>query len=850
MRASADSTNQWSTRKLPPVFVCVVLLCTPAASESPRPSLPPAELYEQLSSVGLDAQNVLTVRDASIDKEDLHLSFTEGTLGLLRAVDGHVTGALFSGEGQILIIPPRPEEKQSMALFTGSAVLNEQFTFAYLRFDDPALIELLKKASRATPPPADFVEKYDSFAKNLAALDALTITASLTSEPAQPSFLHARLVGTKLGIFDVLLDRTQPEQMLVLQVKPGDKPMVDLWTSFCVRSEREPDGTCKPADDAITVKRYQLDTTVDPPHSVAVAARVTLRAEKGGSRVLLLHLGRSLQIESASYRGTPVPVIAANGPNGRLDETFGVVMPEILQRGSEYELELHYRGPILSDVGGGLVYVRERGKWYPIAGLEMAEFDLTFHYPAGWQLLATGDRVEDKEQNGLQFSHWRTSRRIPFGGFNLGHYVAAKAHDEQPGMPEVISYATRQLETALQPQPVAPPPEPMAPPGWHRRPQFHVSPAPQAPPPQPDPSKNAAEVADQAAATIRFLEPRLGKFPFKSLHVTQFPGGDSQGFAGLIYLSSLVFLNPQQRWRGHPPDEADATEIVFDRVMAAHETAHQWWGDSVFWDSYREQWLCEALSNYMALMQVEADTPEYFATMMDHFRTELVEPQKDTNRKLKDAGAVSLGIRLDSSKYPNAYDAVAYGRGTWLIHMLRTMYRDAAAHPSSAVRVPGKTHRGGRKAPAVAPASLADPDAAFFGVLRKLQEQFAGKSMATRDVRAAFEAVLPRDLRFEGRQSLDWFFDEWVSGTAVPKIELEKMRFSKGARRTASFTISQSECQKTLITSIPIYVDTGAGAPVFLTRVFADGPETDFTVDVPANAKKLLLDPYRTVLPM
>ena len=168
MRTSADSTNHGLTRKLPPLFVSVVLLCTLAATQSPAPSVAPAELYEQLSSVGLDAQNVFTVRDASIDKEDLHLSFNEGTLGLLRAVDGHVTGALFSGEGQILVIPPRPEEKQSMALFTGSAVLNEQFTFAYLRFDDPALVQLLKRATRGAVPPADFFERYDSFAKNLA----------------------------------------------------------------------------------------------------------------------------------------------------------------------------------------------------------------------------------------------------------------------------------------------------------------------------------------------------------------------------------------------------------------------------------------------------------------------------------------------------------------------------------------------------------------------------------------------------------------------------------------------------------------------------------------------------------
>jgi hypothetical protein len=138
----------------------------------------------------------------------------------------------------------------------------------------------------------------------------------------------------------------------------------------------------------------------------------------------------------------------------------------------------------------------------------------------------------------------------------------------------------------------------------------------------------------------------------------------------------------------------------------------------------------------------------------------------------------------------------------------------------------------------------------FFGVLRALQDKFVGKSMTTRDVRAAFEAVLPGDLRFEGRQSLDWFFNEWVSGTAVPKIELQKVRFSRGTRRTVSFTIEQSECPKTLITSVPIYIEKDSGPPVFLARVFADGLESEFTLTVPADAKKLLLDPYRTVLRM
>ena len=86
--------------------------------------------------------------------------------------------------------------------------------------------------------------------------------------------------------------------------------------------------------------------------------------------------------------------------------------------------------------------------------------------------------------------------------------------------------------------------------------------------------------------------------------------------------------------------------------------------------------------------------------------------------------------------------------------------------------------------------------------------------------------------------------------SAVPRIELAKVRFSKGPKRSVSFTIEQSECPKTLITSIPIYVERESGPPVFLARVFADGLESEITLAVPADAKKLLLDPYRTVLRM
>ena len=63
----------------------------------------------------------------------------------------------------------------------------------------------------------------------------------------------------------------------------------------------------------------------------------------------------------------------------------------------------------------------------------------------------------------------------------------------------------------------------------------------------------------------------------------------------------------------------------YARVMPAHETAHQWWGDMVMWRGYRDLWLSEALANYSALLMIESDVPQNFRTLMDYYRDSLLE---------------------------------------------------------------------------------------------------------------------------------------------------------------------------------------------------------------------------------
>ena len=197
---------------------------------------------------------------------------------------------------------------------------------------------------------------------------------------------------------------------------------------------------------------------------------------------------------------------------------------------------------------------------------------------------------------------------------------------------------------------------------------------------------------------------------------------------------------------------------------------------------------------------------------------------------LKDAGPVTLGTRLLSSHFPEGYEAISYGRGTWLFHMLRSMMQDA---DDAQRKTP---HR-----PVV--------EEPFARSLRKLRERYAGKSINTHELLDVFAEDLPPSLRYEGKASLDWFLKGWVNGTSLPRLELQGVKFvPKGNSTAVSGMIRQKDAPDDLVTSVPVYAVVSGKAPVLIGRVFADGAETSFHLSAPLGTHKLLLDPNGTIL--
>jgi len=845
------------------VYLSILLYAAPlqakaAPSQMHQPG-PAESLYLQLSSIGLDSKRVFKVRDSSLDRPGIHITLEDGTIAFTQDVLGRITGAFFEGDGELLLVPPNDVERKSMSLFTGMAILEERFSTAYFRFNDNTTAEL-QPGLREPEDAQGFVTRWNETARNLAPADAMRLLATFTkmlpfTEPGSPAdsanpkksdpddrLLHARLQGNTLGVFDILFDSASGEQVEAGQPKTAENGTVyyNVWTSFSAgdaekghaalgeTSQTLPAET-QVREDAISVRSYVIDAQVKPPKELDAEVKVNLEVSQDGSRFLVFELSRFLKIQTVEEDGHAVEFIQNPAVEGtRLarsgNDLVAVILAEPARKGQKITLRFVYGGEVLADAGKGLLYVGARGTWYPNRGLAMSDFDLTFHYPPGWTLVATGkpvpvqgssaspSRSPAQSAEGTQVSRWISERPIPVAGFDLGKYVRVAA---QAGNVNVETYATIGVERDF-PSPA---------------PQIQVDPEPSvvgkhAPlvitPSPPSPARNAAVVAESTARAIRFYTERFGPYPYSKLALTQLPGRESQGWPGLIFLSSYAFLTREERQDLH----MNPSRELIDQQVPAHEAAHQWWGDLITWRTYRDQWFSEGLANYCSLMILRERNPEGFRQILEEYRQGLVEKGKD-GKLPKDAGPVTLGSRLLSSQFPAAYEAITYGRGTWLFHMLHMMLLDAAR------KDPG--HSAGE-----------DP---FVHSLRKLRQRYEGRAISTRELLDVFAEDLPPSLRYEGKASLDWFLDGWVNGTSLPKLELQGVKFAVKANGVAvTGVIKQKDAEDNLVTSVPIYGVVPGKTPVYLGRVFADGAESSFHLSAPAGTHKLLLDPYGTIL--
>jgi aminopeptidase N len=307
-------------------------------------------------------------------------------------------------------------------------------------------------------------------------------------------------------------------------------------------------------------------------------------------------------------------------------------------------------------------------------------------------------------------------------------------------------------------------------------------------------------VAGDVAASLDFFSGIFGPPAMKTVTVAPIPGGFGQGFPGLVYLSTFAYIDPAAR----PAALRDAREQVFySDLMVPHEVAHQWWGSVISTAHSEDGWLLEALANYSSLLWLEKKKGvKEMENVLDGYRAELL--QKDTEGKTyESAGPIVWGDRLNGWPNSRAWRSITYGKGTWIMHMLRRRMGDDA----------------------------------FFKLLAEFRRRYEFKLVTTADFQALARELRPRGMR---EDAIDNFFDNWVYATGIPSLKLRYIVSGVAPAVKLSGSIDQSGAGDDFSMDAPVEVQFAKGASQTIW-VRTTGNDNTFTATLRQVPVRVLL---------
>jgi len=761
-----------------------------------------------------DKEECYRVRDIALAVQDIKIYLTDGHLIFARPVGGRRIAAVFvadveGGDAEVILMPPDRAERRSLASYIHSPILDEHFRTGMFLFTGNIYEEVVAQlpsnpANRRTPevgPELD--EQFTPVLRNLSASYQTRLVLDLLNRTAGGEGVFASVLDSpKLGAFDVVYDPQRAEPIIAGQmIRRENQLFLDAWTSFKTRAMRNQ--AAPPAPD-LALSDYRIEAAIGPDLELKVTTRVKVRPARSGAHAVTFDISPLMTVSSVKVDGQPAEVLQRESPRGNAmragNEMFVVALAEPLVAGRDYEFAFEHSGKVVYDTGDRVLFVTARGNWYPTHGLQFTTFDLTFRHPKDLDLVAPGDLIDTHADGDCRVTHFRVRSPIRFFGFNLGNYARARA--ERGGyLVEVC--ANRALERDLKPPPELPMRDVITT-GSRRNPGS----LPEAfPPAAPNPLDRLQEIASGVASAMEFMASRFGPPALNHLTISPIPGTFGQGFPGLIYLSTLSYLKTVPRTAGAA---AQAQEMFFQQVLQTHETAHQWWGNRVTTDSYRDAWTMEALANYSALLYLEkTGGPHAVEILLDRYRSELLA-KAENGEDVDSAGPITMGTRLESSQDPGAWRAVTYGKGTWIIHMLRRYLGDQR----------------------------------FYAMLNEVLKRYDHQEMSTEDFRRVAARFTPPKSE---DPDLETFFDTWVYGTGIPTLKMTYSVRGKAPALRLTGTVTQSGVASDFSAMVPVVIHLGGGRTVTAWVQCGSDPAT-FSMALKQPPVRVVLDPDHAVL--
>jgi len=698
------------------------------------------------------------VKGVTLKRDAGELQLTDGTVTLYNEVNGRVTGAVFQGQGVLHIEPPSAMERHQLKLTMKAEVLNESFTTAVLAFTD-GTAEELKKASAGDVGNVNAMgpgQEMQTLCRNTLHYDLEERLLADVLSGQRGGFFMANLKGPIFskrllyfvdpqGSFEVA-----PEEVGLLTSADGS---YDVTLGF--RSEAQRALARAKNNTAFGISQQTIDMTIEKNGRMSGKATALVTANEDGVRVLPLDLYPTLRASGVwGPKGEALDYIQEDKER---DADFAVVLDKPLKKGESIAITTAYAGKdVITDLGNLNYQVNggARESWYPnVRGSlgNYAHYRMIFHTPKDIEIVATGSQLRDGQENKMRVSEWQTSSPIPVAGFNLGKFKSDLS--ERRSDLQVRSYANTDASAEVTDLSGKILGGTMSTTGMLK------------------------QATSEGDAAVQIYTDYFGPLEFDHLALTQQSYcGYGQSWPMLVYLPICYFWDSTIKFQLGLLD----SDPTYWKVVTAHEVAHQWWGQTVGFGSYRDQWMSEGFADFSAslfLMKTNKDIKPYLNFWAEE-RKRLLTKNENGLRPV-DVGPVVMGSRVSSSRSGDrVYQSLIYPKGAYILHMLEMLYWT--------------------------PQYKEEP---FKKAMRDFVNTYRDKAATTEDFKAAMEKNMPPWLNLDGNNRLDWFFNAYVYGTEIPSYTISSQFEKKGEDTTVHMKLAQSGVSENFTMRVPIYLE-------------------------------------------
>ncbi len=774
------------TRPLRALLPLTLLVAFPACVAAPAQTAAPAPnsdpTYQVLRNLTLSGDAV-SVTNFELKRDAGKFILHSGTFCFVTPVQGKVTGAVFTGEGNFILDPPAPSERNSLKLLTKEDEFSENFSQMVLRFTDSTYDEIKKAGTSGASgcEPGPLKDSQHTMRHKLKAnLDSRILEDVLSPNPGGLfiAFIHGKHYnGQEMYSIDPHENRDQVDFMTYDENKSGD------WASFPMTGEHKPGTVGQP----IRIEHEQLDTTLEKSGNLIGKASTEFAAHLDGVRVVPLDLFHTLRVRGViSQDGQPLSFIQEDKND---DADYAVILPKPLALGEHYTITTQYEGKeAVTNQGGGNYFPVARENWYPnnpgSSFGEYASYDMTFRIPKGMQIAATGVRVSENNEGGQNVTVWKSEAPQTVAGFSFGKFKVEQGKLDKPQY-AIESFANEQS------------------PDWVNSLQHDASGDE-----LPTQGSHMSGVALGTMSTtglnkkalvegelaIQLYTDYFGPSLFKHLQLTQQTACNfGQSWPELVWIPICYYFDTTVRHQLG----MDWGDRGYWKVVTPHEVAHQWWGHTVGFSSGRDQWMSEGFADMSASLYIAMieKNPKKFITFWDDERELLLERSAQGFRAI-DVGPLTMGYRASNSR--TGFDTtrrLIYPKGAYVLHMIQMMMRD---------------NRTG--------------DQRFKDLMHDFVATYSGKAASTEDFQAMVEKHMTPEMDLEGNHKMNWFFNEYVYGTRLPAYKIESsFDIGTDGEVVIQLKLTQSNVDDQFRMLVPVYIELPDGNIAFLGRARLTG---------------------------